>query len=160
MFVAVDCSKLDHVKLGAKFKFKLQLICQHNILCGSAYLIWILSAYMVFKVFQKCISRSEYSMQLNASRIKVLQAQDDLVNTMKEAAAKELLQVSHHHNELVEIILPHHQDSYKKLLHNLIVQVWWTLIYTIFSSFFFWTSRIKLWDLRNWARILYGRHTI
>ncbi|KAG0491814.1 hypothetical protein HPP92_005212 [Vanilla planifolia] len=30
----------------------------------------------------------EYSMQLNASRIKVLQVQDDLVNSMKEAAAK------------------------------------------------------------------------
>ncbi|KAI5440017.1 V-type proton ATPase subunit E1, partial [Lathyrus oleraceus] len=36
----------------------------------------------------------EYSMQLNASRLKVLQAQDDLVNKMKEAAAKELLNVS------------------------------------------------------------------
>ncbi|XP_009625675.1 V-type proton ATPase subunit E-like [Nicotiana tomentosiformis] len=54
----------------------------------------------------------EYSMQLNASRIKVLQAQDDLVSSMKEAAAKELLHVSHHHN--------HH--IYKKLLHDLIFQ--------------------------------------
>ncbi|KAL5098774.1 hypothetical protein RYX36_003101 [Vicia faba] len=36
----------------------------------------------------------EYSMQLNASRLKVLQAQDDVVNKMKEAAAKELLNVS------------------------------------------------------------------
>lgn len=52
----------------------------------------------------------EYSMQLNASRIKVLQAQDDLVNSMKEAAAKELLHVSHHHH------------SYKELLKGLIVQ--------------------------------------
>lgn len=52
-------------------------------------------------------------MQLNASRIKVLQAQDDLISSMKEAAAKEILRVSHHHN--------HH--SYKKLLHDLIVQV-------------------------------------
>lgn len=50
-------------------------------------------------------------MQLNASRIKVLQAQDDLVNSMKEAASKELLHVSHHH------------DSYEHLLKNLIVQV-------------------------------------
>ncbi|KAK3021884.1 hypothetical protein RJ639_047388 [Escallonia herrerae] len=33
----------------------------------------------------------EYSMQLNASRLKVLQAQDDLVSSMKEAASKELL---------------------------------------------------------------------
>ncbi|XP_044476617.1 V-type proton ATPase subunit E-like isoform X3 [Mangifera indica] len=52
----------------------------------------------------------EYSMQLNASRIKVLQAQDDLVNSMKDAAAKELLNVSRDHH------------SYKKLLKELIVQ--------------------------------------
>ncbi|KAK9716640.1 hypothetical protein RND81_06G247500 [Saponaria officinalis] len=52
----------------------------------------------------------EYSMQLNASRIKVLQAQDDLVNSMKEAASKELLRVSGHH---------HH---YRALLKALIVQ--------------------------------------
>ncbi|KAL8138802.1 hypothetical protein V2J09_004803, partial [Rumex salicifolius] len=52
----------------------------------------------------------EYSMQLNASRIKVLQAQDDLVNSMKENASKELLRISgdHHH--------------YKKLLKDFIVQ--------------------------------------
>ncbi|XP_059276301.1 V-type proton ATPase subunit E3-like [Lycium ferocissimum] len=54
----------------------------------------------------------EYSMQLNASRIKVLQAQDDLVNCMKEEASKELLNVSQSHN--------HH--TYKKLLQDLIVQ--------------------------------------
>ncbi|XP_073157390.1 V-type proton ATPase subunit E-like [Henckelia pumila] len=52
----------------------------------------------------------EYSMQLNASRIKVLQAQDDLVNSMKEAASKELLHASHDHN------------SYKHLLKDLIFQ--------------------------------------
>lgn len=52
----------------------------------------------------------EYSMQLNASRIKVLQAQDDLVNSMKEAAAKELLNVSRSHH------------VYKGLLKDLIVQ--------------------------------------
>ncbi|XP_031093371.1 V-type proton ATPase subunit E-like [Ipomoea triloba] len=52
----------------------------------------------------------EYSMQLNSSRIKVLQAQDDLVNSMKDAASKELLHVSHDHH------------NYKKLLHDLIVQ--------------------------------------
>lgn len=34
-------------------------------------------------------------MQLNASGIKVLQAQDDVVNSIKDAAAKELLCVSH-----------------------------------------------------------------
>ncbi|XP_073301120.1 V-type proton ATPase subunit E-like [Primulina huaijiensis] len=52
----------------------------------------------------------EYSMQLNASRIKVLQAQDDLVSSMKEAASKELLHVSHDHN------------SYNHLLKDLIFQ--------------------------------------
>ncbi|KAL6336061.1 hypothetical protein AAG906_003688 [Vitis piasezkii] len=52
----------------------------------------------------------EYSMQLNASRIKVLQAQDDLVNSMKEAAGKELLRVSDDTN------------GYKMLLKGLIVQ--------------------------------------
>ncbi|CAA6654577.1 unnamed protein product [Spirodela intermedia] len=36
----------------------------------------------------------EYSMQLNASRLKVLQAQDDLVSSMKDAACKELLRIS------------------------------------------------------------------
>lgn len=54
----------------------------------------------------------EYSMQLNASRIKVLQAQDDVVNSMKEAAAKDLLNVSHHH----------HHHVYRHLLKDLIVQ--------------------------------------
>ncbi|KAI4370122.1 hypothetical protein MLD38_018503 [Melastoma candidum] len=53
----------------------------------------------------------EYSMQLNASRIKVLQSQDDVVNSMKEAAEKELLHISHHHH------------VYKRLLNDLIVQV-------------------------------------
>ncbi|GAV67187.1 LOW QUALITY PROTEIN: vATP-synt_E domain-containing protein, partial [Cephalotus follicularis] len=52
----------------------------------------------------------EYSMQLNASRIKVLQAQDDVVNSIKEAAPKELLNVSRNHH------------VYRKLLKDLIVQ--------------------------------------
>ncbi|ERN04256.1 V-type proton ATPase subunit E [Amborella trichopoda] len=52
----------------------------------------------------------EYSMQLNACRITVLQAQDDLVNSMKDSAAKELLCISDDHH------------SYKKLLEDLIVQ--------------------------------------
>ncbi|CAA0836007.1 V-type proton ATPase subunit E1 [Striga hermonthica] len=52
----------------------------------------------------------EYSMQLNTSRIKVLQAQDDLVNSMKEAASKELLNVSRDHN------------NYRNLLKDLIIQ--------------------------------------
>jgi len=50
-------------------------------------------------------------MQLNASRIKVLQAQDDLVNSMKDDASKELLRVSGDHFQ------------YTKLLKELIVQV-------------------------------------
>ncbi|KAG6737475.1 hypothetical protein POTOM_058999 [Populus tomentosa] len=53
---------------------------------------------------------SEYSMQLNASRIKVLQAQDDVVNSMKDVAGKDLLNVSQHHHR------------YKHLLKDLIVQ--------------------------------------
>ncbi|KAL4571875.1 hypothetical protein LXL04_018642 [Taraxacum kok-saghyz] len=52
----------------------------------------------------------EYSMQLNASRIKVLQAQDDLVIGMKNAAAKELLNVSHN------------KKTYRNLMKSLIVQ--------------------------------------
>ncbi|XVE64800.1 hypothetical protein DITRI_Ditri07aG0131000 [Diplodiscus trichospermus] len=52
----------------------------------------------------------EYSMQLNASRIKVLQAQDDVVNAMRESASKDLLNVSRDHS------------TYKKLLKDLIVQ--------------------------------------
>lgn len=52
-------------------------------------------------------------MQLNASRIKVLQAQDDVVNSMKEAAGKDLLNVSQHH----------HHHVYRELLKDLIVQV-------------------------------------
>ncbi|KAM3325993.1 V-type proton ATPase subunit E2-like [Capsicum chacoense] len=52
----------------------------------------------------------EYSMQLNASRIKVLQAQDDLVSGMKDSARKALLKISGEKN------------NYKKLLKGLIVQ--------------------------------------
>lgn len=65
-------------------------------------------------------------MQLNASRIKVLQAQDDLVSTMKEAASKELLHVSHHN-------LVHHH-AYKELLKDLIVQVVKTAVVFIPTS--------------------------
>ncbi|KAI3691825.1 hypothetical protein L6452_31627 [Arctium lappa] len=56
----------------------------------------------------------EYSMQLNASRIKVLQAQDDLVCAMREAASKDLLNVSHHKFQ--------HHHNYEGLLKSLIVQ--------------------------------------
>ncbi|KAL3826209.1 hypothetical protein ACJIZ3_022238 [Penstemon smallii] len=52
----------------------------------------------------------EYSMQLNASRIKVLQAQDDVVTAMKDATSKELLRVSDNKN------------AYKALIKGLIIQ--------------------------------------
>nr|AJD81535.1 vacuolar H+-ATPase [Lobularia maritima] len=52
----------------------------------------------------------DYSTQLNASRIKVLQAQDDIVNAMKDQAAKDLLNVGGD------------EYAYKQLLKELIVQ--------------------------------------
>ncbi|GAU30615.1 hypothetical protein TSUD_62350 [Trifolium subterraneum] len=52
----------------------------------------------------------EYSMQLNASRIKVLQAQDEVVNSMKDAAKKGLLKISND------------KKVYRKLIKDLIVQ--------------------------------------
>ncbi|KAI3727698.1 hypothetical protein L6452_16316 [Arctium lappa] len=56
----------------------------------------------------------EYSMQLNASRIKVLQAQDDLVSAMRETASKDLLNVSHYKSR--------HLHNYEGLLRALIIQ--------------------------------------
>ncbi|KAI3710746.1 hypothetical protein L2E82_40538 [Cichorium intybus] len=56
----------------------------------------------------------EYSMQLNASRIKVLQAQDDLVTAMREKASKDLLNVSHYKS--------HHLHNYEGLLRALVIQ--------------------------------------
>ncbi|CAM6117542.1 unnamed protein product [Calypogeia fissa] len=52
----------------------------------------------------------EYSTQLNVSRLKILQAQEDLVMSMKAAAEKKLLHVSSDHH------------SYSNLLKKLIVQ--------------------------------------
>ena len=52
----------------------------------------------------------EYSMQLNASRIKVLQAQDEVVSSMKDAAKKGLLRISND------------KKAYKKLMKELILQ--------------------------------------
>ncbi|KAG2304017.1 hypothetical protein Bca52824_032668 [Brassica carinata] len=52
----------------------------------------------------------DYSTQLNASRIKYLQAQDDVVTSMKDSAAKDLLRVSSDKN------------AYKKLLKALVVE--------------------------------------
>lgn len=74
---------------------------------------WCLYDY-IWLIFYN-IGCSEYSMQLNASRIKVLQAQDDLVSAMREAASKDLLNVSHHKF--------HHHHNYEGLLKSLIVQV-------------------------------------
>jgi V-type H+-transporting ATPase subunit E len=53
----------------------------------------------------------EYSKQLNASRLEVLQAQDDLAMSMLEAAGKELLYITRDHH------------VYKNLLRIFIVQV-------------------------------------
>jgi V-type H+-transporting ATPase subunit E len=53
---------------------------------------------------------SEYSTELNAARIKVLQAQDDIVSEMKESACKALLRVTKDTN------------VYRKILKSLIVQ--------------------------------------
>ena len=54
---------------------------------------------------------SEYSIQQNASRIKYLQAQDEVVNSMKEAASEALVRISNN------------KKAYRKLLKSLIVQV-------------------------------------
>ncbi|KNA23446.1 hypothetical protein SOVF_024530 isoform C [Spinacia oleracea] len=67
----------------------------------------------------------EYSMQLNASRIKFLQAQDEIVKDMKEAASKELLRVSddqtaYSYKKLLQAFSE--ASNYKKLLHALILQ--------------------------------------
>ncbi|CAN0880034.1 Probable acetyltransferase TAP2 [Linum grandiflorum] len=55
-------------------------------------------------------NKIEYSTQLNASRIKVLQAQDDIVNAVKESAAKKLSKMSSD------------KSAYKALLKSLIVE--------------------------------------
>lgn len=66
-----------------------------------------------FEMFTKLVyfMSSEYSTQLNASRIKVLQAQDDAVISMKDAARKGLLRLSND------------KKVYRKLLRDMIVQV-------------------------------------
>lgn len=61
---------------------------------------------------------SDYSTQLNASRIKYLQAQDDVVTSMKASAAKDLLRVSNDKN------------NYKKLLKSLIIEVYISVIHS------------------------------
>jgi len=54
---------------------------------------------------------SEYSTELNAARIKLLQAQDDVVTGVKESAGDALLRVTKDAN------------AYKRVLKGLIVQV-------------------------------------
>ncbi|KVH91845.1 ATPase, V1/A1 complex, subunit E [Cynara cardunculus var. scolymus] len=78
----------------------------------------------------------EYSMQLNASRIKVLQAQDDLVSAMREAASKDLLNVSHHKFQ------QHH--NYEGLLKSLIVQSIFTSITFFANNLCFFQSLLRL----------------
>lgn len=80
------------------------------------------------------LSCSEYSTQLNASRIKVLQAQDDIVTALKDATSKELLRVSQDKN------------GYKKLLKGLIVQV---RAFKYFMVFFSLPNLKVQWDIYN-----------
>lgn len=77
----------------------------------NLFLIFFYLSSSPLKFVGKKMLCSEYSMQLNASRIKVLQAQDDVVNSMKESASKELMRVCEDRN------------TYKKLLKALIAQV-------------------------------------
>lgn len=78
-----------------------------QFLCVTLHLPWDLS------LTSMCIPcHREYSTQLNASRLKLLQAQDDLVRKMKEAAEKQLQKVGSAEN-----------DDYPKLLEALIIQV-------------------------------------
>lgn len=53
----------------------------------------------------------EYSVQLNAARIKVLQAQDDVVNSIKQSVNDELVRFSKD------------KKAYRKLLKDLIYEV-------------------------------------
>lgn len=73
-------------------------------------------------------------MQLNASRIKVLQAQDDIVNSMKESASKQLLRVSNNKKE------------YKKLLKDLIVQVIRQVLVSMsYEEWYYYMKHIVYW---------------
>ena len=73
-------------------------------------------------------------MQLNASRIKVLQAQDEVVNSMKDDAKKALLSISNDNK------------VYKKLIKDIIVQV--------FTSFFLDTDIIYTSKFCHFFQIL------
>ncbi|EPS70861.1 hypothetical protein M569_03897, partial [Genlisea aurea] len=97
--------KANEISVSAEEEFnieKLQLVEAEKKKIRQEYE----RKYKQFEVRKKI----EYSMQLNASRLKVLQAQDDLVNAMKDSASKELLNVSSNH------------ESYTLLLKDLVVQ--------------------------------------
>ena len=102
-------SCLDHDRLMLHLII-IEFVSCCKILCVG-FKLQKMALADITKICGSIVCYSEYSMQLNASRIKVLQAQDDVVNSMKEAASKELLNVSHDHN------------VYRKLLKDLIVQV-------------------------------------
>uniref|UniRef100_A0A7I4F4A4 V-type proton ATPase subunit E n=1 Tax=Physcomitrium patens TaxID=3218 RepID=A0A7I4F4A4_PHYPA len=63
----------------------------------------------------------EYSTQLNASRLKLLQAQDDLVRKMKEAAENQLRKEAA--EKQLQMVGSSDNEDYPKLLEALIIQV-------------------------------------
>ncbi len=67
--------------------------------------------FVVVVVVVVLVGSREYSTQLNASRLRLLQAQDDLICKMKEGAEKQLQSVSSN------------GEKYCKLLEGFIVQV-------------------------------------
>ena len=85
---------------------------EHGPTCGQHRLI---RGYLIIGSFRFLSSSfsftSDYSKQLNASRLRVLQAQDAIVKEMKANAEKELLKVSSD------------TAKYSKLLEGLILQV-------------------------------------
>ncbi|XP_024394403.1 V-type proton ATPase subunit E isoform X2 [Physcomitrium patens] len=62
----------------------------------------------------------EYSTQLNASRLKLLQAQDDLVRKMKEAAENQLRKEAA--EKQLQMVGSSDNEDYPKLLEALIIQ--------------------------------------
>ncbi|TXG57495.1 hypothetical protein EZV62_015324 [Acer yangbiense] len=119
--VPTQCLRyMESYMIGGQYDRDVELIVEQIlsyvnqiVLSDNGMDAWILD------VDDTCISNvfyyrgkqyGEYSTQLNASRIKVLQGQDDVVNDMKESASKELLRVSND------------KKGYKILVKGLIVQ--------------------------------------
>lgn len=101
---------------------------KEDFFCWDIFYAVLLSCFLsALMLYLFC---SEYSMQLNASRLKVLQAQDDLVSSMKEAAGEKLLNISDNPN------------SYKFLLKDLIVQVFYDIAQSISQMIFFYFSSL------------------